>query len=57
MIHDWYFVKNAYSKEICEEILTIEQRIEQLKAQQEQAREVFVKCQGAIEVLEQMLED
>jgi PKHD-type hydroxylase len=23
VIHDWYFVKNAYSKEICEEILTI----------------------------------
>lgn len=33
---------------------TTAQRIEQLKAQQEQAKEVFVKCQGAIEVLEQI---
>ena len=39
------------------EALTIEQRIEQLKTQQEQAREVFVKCQGAIEVLEQILKE
>jgi len=39
------------------EPLTIEQRIEQLKAQQEQAKEVFVKCSGAIEVLEQMLKE
>jgi cell fate (sporulation/competence/biofilm development) regulator YmcA (YheA/YmcA/DUF963 family) len=36
--------------------LTIEQRIEQLKAQQEQAKEVFMKCVGAIEVLEQMIQ-
>jgi len=34
------------------EVLTIEQKIEQLKAQQEQAKEVFIKCTGAIEVLE-----
>ena len=40
-----------------EEKLTIEQRIEQLKAQQEQAKEVFIKCQGAIETLEQMLKE
>ena len=39
------------------EPLTIEQRIEQLKAQQEQAKEGFVKCSGAIEVLEQMLKE
>lgn len=39
------------------EPLTIEQRIEQLKAQQDQAKEVFVKCSGAIEVLEQMLKE
>jgi hypothetical protein len=39
------------------EVLTIEQRIEQLKAQQEQAKEVFIKCTGAIEVLEQMLKE
>jgi len=37
-----------------QEKLTTAQRIEQLKAQQEQAKEVFVKCQGAIEVLEQI---
>jgi hypothetical protein len=43
-------------EEVKEE-LTIEQRIEKLKAQQEQAKEVFVKCQGAIEVLEQMLKE
>jgi hypothetical protein len=39
------------------EVLTIEQRIEQLKAQQEQVKKVFVKCSGAIEVLEQMLKE
>jgi hypothetical protein len=39
------------------EVLTIEQRIEQIKEQQEQAREVFIKCSGAIEVLEQMLKE
>ena len=38
-------------KEVKEE-LTIEQRIESLKQQQEQAKEVFLKCAGAIEVLE-----
>ena len=44
-------------KEEVKEVLTIEQRIEQLKKQQEQAKEVFVKCSGAIEVLEQMKEE
>tara|TARA_R110002167_G_scaffold108426_3_gene276904 strand:+ start:155 stop:292 length:138 start_codon:yes stop_codon:yes gene_type:complete len=39
------------------ESLTIEQRIEQLKTQQEQAKEVFIKCTGAIEVLEQMIKE
>jgi hypothetical protein len=39
------------------EELTIEQRIEGLKAQQEQAKEVFIKCTGAIEVLEAMLKE
>jgi len=39
------------------EELTIEQRIESLKAQQEQAKEVFIKCSGAIEVLQEMLKD
>jgi len=37
--------------------LTIEQRIKQLKAQQDQAKEVYIKCIGAIEVLEQMLKE
>lgn len=37
--------------------LTIEQRIEQLKAQQDQAKEVYIKCIGAIAVLEQMLKE
>jgi uncharacterized protein (UPF0147 family) len=32
----------------------VEEKIKELKAQQEQAKEVFIKCQGAIEVLEQM---
>ena len=40
-------------KEVKEE-LTIEQRIESLKQQQEQAKDIFLKCQGAIEVLEQL---
>ena len=38
-----------------EKPLTLEQRIESLKQQQEAAKEVFAKCQGAIEVLEGML--
>jgi hypothetical protein len=46
---------NAAKK--AEKPLTIEQRIEQLKARQEQAKEVFFKCTGAIEVLEQMLKE
>ena len=37
--------------------MTIEERIKALKEQQEQAREVFVKCAGAIEVLEQMQQE
>ena len=37
-----------------QEKITTTQRIEQLKAQKEQAKEVFLKCQGAIEVLEQI---
>lgn len=36
---------------------TIEERIEALKGQQEQAKEVFIKCTGAIEVLEAILND
>ena len=30
----------------------MKERIENLKKQQEQARELFIKCQGAIEMLE-----
>ena len=46
--------KEALNEAIKQEKPTTAQRIEQLKAQQEQAKEVFVKCQGAIEVLEQI---
>jgi hypothetical protein len=35
----------------------IKERIENLTKQQEQAREVFLKCQGAIEVLTEMLNE
>ena len=37
--------------------MTIEERIENLTKQQEQAREVFIKCQGAIEVLTEILNE
>ena len=37
--------------------MSIEERIKALKDQQEAAKEVFVKCAGAIEVLEQMLKE
>jgi len=46
--------KEALNEAKKQEKPTTAQRIEQLKAQQEQAKEVFVKCQGAIEVLEQI---
>ena len=35
----------------------LKEKIENLRTQQEQAKEIFVKCQGAIEVLEGLLED
>ena len=35
----------------------LNEKIESLKKQQEQAKELFVKCQGAIELLESMLEE
>tara|TARA_Y100000593_G_C4167046_1_gene264966 strand:+ start:473 stop:598 length:126 start_codon:yes stop_codon:yes gene_type:complete len=35
----------------------IKERIENLTKQQEQAREVFLKCLGAIEVLTEMLNE
>ena len=37
--------------------MTIKERIENLTKQQEQAKEVYVKCQGAIEVLTEMLNE
>ena len=33
---------------------TIQDRIDALKQQAEQAKELFIKCQGAIEALEQL---
>jgi hypothetical protein len=35
----------------------LNEKILNLKKQQEQARELFVKCQGAIELLEAMLKE
>ena len=35
----------------------LKEKLENLKKQQEQAKEVFLKCQGAIEVLEAMLKE
>tara|TARA_R100001530_G_C4301929_1_gene150693 strand:+ start:621 stop:767 length:147 start_codon:yes stop_codon:yes gene_type:complete len=37
--------------------ITLEQRIEALKNQQEQLKEGYIKVQGAIEVLQSMLEE
>ena len=37
--------------------ITTEERIENLKQQQAQYKELFFKCSGAIEVLEQMLKE
>ena len=35
----------------------LQAKLENLKGQQDQARELFVKCQGAIELVEAMLEE
>ena len=35
----------------------LKEKLENLKKQQEQAKEIFVKCQGAIELLESMLDE
>jgi len=35
----------------------LKDKLENLKKQQEQAREIFIKCQGAIEMLESMLDE
>lgn len=37
--------------------MTLEERIKNLKEQQKSAENVFLKCQGAIEVLEEMLNE
>ena len=37
--------------------MDIKERIENLTKQQEQAKEVFLKCQGAIEVLTEILNE
>ena len=36
---------------------TLEEKLENLKKQQEQAKEVFVKCQGAIVLLQSMIDE
>ena len=35
----------------------LNKKLENLKNQQEQAKELFIKCQGAIEVLKQLQEE
>ena len=35
----------------------LKEKIDNLKSQQEQAKELFIKCQGAIEFLEAMQEE
>ena len=37
--------------------MDLQEKLENLKKQQEQAKEIFVKCQGAIELLEAMLDE
>ena len=36
---------------------TLQSRIDALKEQQERTKELFMKCQGAIELLEGMIEE
>ena len=36
---------------------TLEEKLENLKKQQEQAKEVFFKCQGANELLQSMIDE
>ena len=35
----------------------LKEKLENLKNQQEQAKEIFVKCQGAIEVIQSMIDE
>ena len=37
--------------------MDLEKKLENLKKQQEQAKEIFVKCQGAIELVQSMLDE
>jgi uncharacterized protein (UPF0147 family) len=37
--------------------MTLEERIENLKEQQKGAENLYLKCQGAIEVLEEMINE
>ena len=35
----------------------LNKKLENLKQQQEQAKEIFIKCQGAIELIQSMLDE
>ena len=35
----------------------LKEKLENLKQQQEQAKEIFVKCQGAIEIIQSMIDE
>ena len=35
----------------------LKEKLENLKKQQEQAKEIFVKCQGAIEIIQSMIDE
>ena len=35
----------------------LNKKLENLKQQQEQAKEIFIKCQGAIEFIQSMLDE
>jgi hypothetical protein len=37
--------------------MDLNKKLENIKKQQEQAKELFVKCQGAIELLEGLIEE
>ena len=35
----------------------LKEKLENLKRQQEQAKEIFIKCQGAIELVQSMIDE
>jgi len=37
--------------------MTIDERLENVKKQQEGAKELFIKCQGAIDILLEIIKD